>query len=332
MYNHGISVLAVLLAIVMSGCHRNEFKVDFSLDEKISGNYEALYYASNPEKGLIREQVAVVNAGKGELKGVTYNPTLVYFFKGGRQPEAIAYAERGDRLKITGKDASPAGWSISGNPVTERLSAWRVENRSALSAEDKVKINSAVGAYVRKNPSDPVSALLLLLYYDRGEDESGFRNLWKLLKGEAAEEKWNTLVSRADMITGTVVTTGNTDVMIFRGVNGRRDTVNPKKGKALLCFIEDTGNGRKETIARIKKMVKARKDSAKSVIVVVGFESDSTTWRYKLRSDSLKGVVNVWMPLGYNDSLAMRLGVRRLPALLEIDSTGKVKKLKELPE
>ncbi len=330
MYRHSLFLLICLLALLATGCRKNEFKLNFALPADVSTNYDIAFYASDPEKGMIREEVAVTRDGKGEYKGMVYHPMLVYISHGSSEP-AIAYVERGSTLTAEGENSLPAFWKITGNNITEELADWRRKNKNAIQTKDTIAINKAVAAFVKKNPENPVATLLLLLYFDRGKDETGFTKLWDSLRGEAKEEKWSGLVNRADMIGGLRIPDAKVGALIFRGEGGRRDTIIPGNGSTLLCFLGEPSPDRKSIVEKLKQRIKTRKDSAKSVIVVIGFPTDSITWRYQFRRDSLKGVVNAWMPLGYSDSLAMRLGVRSLPALFEVDSLGRVRRLSKLP-
>lgn len=324
-------LLMGLVCLLITGCKKNEFRIEFSLSADVSESYPLIYYASNAVKGVNLEQVAVVTKGQGNLKGITRNPTLVYIFRGGSVPAAVIYAERGDLIKVSGKSSSPVEWSIEGNAVTEGLSEWRLANREAILSRDTLKINKGVGDYVAKNPENPVSTLLLLIYYNREKDPAGFLRLRNSLKGVAAEGRWSELVSTNDLLTGMVTEGRKAEEMIFHTSTGF-DTVNPKRGDMLLYFNRGGNESRKKDIDELKKRIRERKDSLHPLIVTVSFESDSLTWRQQVRRDSLNGVIMAWMPLGFSDSIAEALNVTRLPAWLEIDSLGDVKRISPVTE
>ena len=195
-----VAMAAALLTLLFGGCVRNEFDVEVSLPEKVSGHYSFLYYASDPAKGWFAEEMMMVEKGKGAVTGRTRNPSLVWIMDG--RPAALFYAERGDRIRITGDSENPASWRVKGNDVTGRIDGWRHSNRAALSSMDARKVNAAVSGYVRENPSDPVSAILMAVYYDRRADEAGFAATWKMLRDDALEKEWVDLVSRSDISTG----------------------------------------------------------------------------------------------------------------------------------
>ena len=197
-----VAMAAALLTLLFGGCVRNEFDVEVNLPEKVSGHYSFLYYASDPAKGWFAEEMMMVEKGKGAVTGRTRNPSLVWIMDASGRPAALFYAERGDRIRITGDSENPASWRVKGNDVTGRIDGWRHSNRAALSSMDARKVNAAVSGYVRENPSDPVSAILMAVYYDRRADEAGFAATWKMLRDDALEKEWVDLVSRSDISTG----------------------------------------------------------------------------------------------------------------------------------
>ena len=55
LFLHALGTVMALL--VMTGCVKNEFKVKFDLPSDIDRTYTLLYYASDPSKGWIEEEV-----------------------------------------------------------------------------------------------------------------------------------------------------------------------------------------------------------------------------------------------------------------------------------
>lgn len=315
--------LLCLLAL-LSGCVKNEFHLEFSLPPAVSESYPMLYYASDPEKGWLVDQVAVVTGGKGDMKCITRNPTLVYVFQGGMDPGLVIYAERGDRIRIMGDNPSPGTWRVEGNKVNESLTEWRMENREALSQRDSKSINAAVVRFVRNNPSDPVSTLLLLIYYDRGSDSKGFDSTYKLLKGNALDPEWTDLVSRNDLVGGYAPGAFKTGPLVFRTAGSGCDTIRFDSVPALLLFANNNYGSRRADILSLKRFLKERADSAHALVVDVNMEPDSSAWRYQLRNDSLDGAVRAWVPLAFSDTASKALGIRGIPTFVVVRKGGDV--------
>ncbi len=329
LFLHALGTVMALL--VMTGCVKNEFKVKFDLPSDIDRTYTLLYYASDPSKGWIEEEVVNVIKGKAEVTVQTVNPSIVYVFRaGGKEPQAIFYVERGDRIDIKGENGNPADWNISGNKVTDDITRWRLDNRRLLSDsqrhgdEGKKQLNRSVYDYVTNHPSDAVSAILMLEYFDRRADEQLFRAGWNKLKDDAAEEKWKELISRSDM-GGDVAPVDKLPAhIVLKTIATDCDTIVPGRVPMLLYFTKNNVKSHKDDIAELKKLSREFPDSSSRIIADISFEPDSMARLYPVRTDSLRLAVRGWMPLGVSDIQAREMGVGRLPYVIIADAKGAV--------
>lgn len=159
-------LLSCLCLIAISGgCIRNEFMLEAELPEKVNYTYTLSYYASDSRGGVELTAALDVRNGSGKLKGFTRNPALGWIFYGNSPlPAAIFYAGRGDKIRISGDDGSPLGWSIGGNRINDELTEWRLANRKLIAeARDsfskdlsgekaRLKLNAAIAAFVKSHP------------------------------------------------------------------------------------------------------------------------------------------------------------------------------------
>lgn len=319
-------LLVAVMAYLSTSCTKNEFYLEFSLPAAVNEAYTVVYYASDPKKGWIIDGVVAVQSGKAELKCITRNPTLVYILDKHGRVGAVAYAERGDRINISGDNSDPLTWKLSGNKITDALSEWRLSNRQAISdvnSGNPRKVNKAVTDYVSKNEDNPVSTLLLLLYYDRGADEAGFMKTWKLLKGKASDGKWSDLVARADMLEGASIPDDLPGKIVLNTIATGCDTIVPGRVPTLFYFSAAGLPGYREDIKVISRLSREFSDSSKRVIANVSFEADSSARWHSWRGDSLTAAVQGWVPLGLSDVLIRDLGVRKVPSFIIIDRKGK---------
>lgn len=318
---HPILRMLACMAIVMllPGCMGNKFKVEFQLDDNEEGAYRMLYYASDSKKGWYVETVADIRNGKGELTGVTHNPTLVFIFRGSNMPAAVFYAERGDKIKITGAGKNPAKWHITGNAESERLSEWRSANADVYDEE----MNSAVAKYIKSHPDDGVSALILQLFFNRRISPEQFFQLLGILKGDALDPRWRELTANTDFLTGTPMKeaiAGNIPISTDHGPDTLRF-----KGKAALLFFTKTGtNDYESTLNEIRIASREKGDSNSRVIAEINIEPDSAARYRSLRRDSIRGVVRAWMPLGFSDPYAGALGLSAIPSVVVKEKNGKI--------
>lgn len=316
-------LLCLSFLMLLTGCRKKEFSITFEVEQSVNANYRLIYYASDKNGGFTRESAVAINAGKGDFRGPTINPALVYLYTGPKAYPLMIYAERGEDIKVTGKDPSPARWKVEGNDINEEWSAWRNENAEAIISADPEKINKAVARYVIANPENPLSALLLLTTYSRMEDETGFRRLWRDLQGEAADPKWAVLAGRADQPSRYIATPGRVESVAFRSMQNGVDTLRPDSVKAtLLFFWNNSSSDRSTQTDSIKALAKEFSDSSKRMIADICLDADSVTWRSTIRTDSLKKVARLWAPAGLADSRIMLLDVPRTPFFIVLSPDG----------
>lgn len=320
----------MVLSFMLTGCVKNEFTIETELPADVNNTYKMLYYASDPVKGWIVESVLSVEQGKSTFLGMTRNPVIVYVFTGGTQPVTFFYAERGDKIKISGNSGDPLSWMISGNDINEELSAWRKENREILmtwrpgAGDGVAEVNAAVEKFVRSHPNNPVSTLLILEYYDRRNDESGFRKCWALLKGDAMEGKWQEIVSRNDMLS-EVPSSSLPERIVLRSVKSATgyDTITFGKLPIMLYFSRSGVQNYRSQIRELKNIAE-ESDSSSRIIANILLEPDSILRWQNSRQDSLHTVIDGWIPLGISDARIRNLGIGRLPFVIVVDRKKKI--------
>lgn len=307
----------LLSAFIIVGCAKPKFDVIFELPESVHAAYTFTYYASSSKQGKWIETGVMVQGGRGKMTLPASNPTVVSLSAGSNV--VYFYVERGDKIKIKGESADIYSWQIEGNSINEEWSAWRRENAGSLSAGNVKKINDAVEKYVKKNPSNPLSALLLLYDYDRSENNIGFLNLWKSLKGDAAKEKWITISGRTDLYTNTPLTPPDLKkkhTLILKSLGNGADTVVTGKVPVALLFWHNSDNERTKMIDSLKALRKAHPDSASYIIADICLDPDSLSWVSPLGRDSLEHTIRAWNPIAEADSVIRSLGVEKTPSLI----------------
>lgn len=326
-----LSFILLSITLLFCACTKNEVKLSFSLDGVPQETLKLDYYASDKKKGWVVEEFVNVQQGNAQTILRTVNPTLVYLApSAGSSSTVVFYAERGDEITISGKGSDPLFYKISGNDVTDDLTVWRLSATKAIAeaAADPAKgaaaLNKLVADYVKANPENPASTILLLCYYNRRADEQGFEKTRKLLQGDALDPTWSSLVARADMVDDSPLPTKLPASMLLKTPNGC-DTLHTGKVPSILYFYRDNAPSRTDDLKTLRKLSEDYKDSASRIICDISFEPDSSSRVFKMRSDSLRKAVRAWMPLGPSDSIARSLGVRRTPMLIVADRKGTIR-------
>ena len=318
-------IFFLVTVCLLTGC-KPEFTVEFDLEQDVNTTCRLVYYASSSKQGMVMEPVAGIENGKGKVIAPTKYPSIVFLFQTSSSvPSAIFYAERGDKIKITGKGSNPMDWEIKGNSLSEEWSEWRLANKDAIMRGGK-DLNEAIGKYVEKNPSSKLSAALLILQYSRRDDEEGFMKLFNSLKpGATSDKQLMNALSVADMPGGELEAGGNLSTMVLSAPSGNADTLRFNRGVASIVIFRDSRNRDflGEESDSLRSLLKSYPDSTSRMIARISFDPDSMSWINSLRTDSLKNIAKGWMPHGLADSTAIALGVRRTPYYVVADGKGK---------
>lgn len=307
--------------MLLSGCTRNEFTIEFKLPENTDANYRLLYYASDSKKGAYIEAAAPVTHGRFTLKCIARNPSIVYVLRDGSAPTVFFVARRGDKIEITGESADALEWTVSGGAENEAITRWRLDNIENLRNRDSVRINESLAALVKSAPDSPATALLLINYYDRALDRAGYDRLWSRLGKEAITEDVMLMASGADLHGGEASPRGNVMTLPLTTYPTGADTIIPSEARATMLYFrrQDDPFAEEDTIRAIALRFP---DSISRHIVELTLDSDSLEWVRRVRNDSVRKIVRAWVPLGFADQRVMQLGVETTPYYIVADKKG----------
>lgn len=327
-----IALMACLLSLTLAGCVENEFSIKMQFPADYVGNYIVAYYACDSKNGAWLEQTASVQGGVAEIECVTHDPTLVYVSDASSPSKyMVTYAERGDKITITGDNSDMRTWKVTGNKIAVQWNEWQSQGPAAETAAKK---NARIAAFVKKNPSSKLSAILLLTEFDRRKNTEEFVSLWNSVKPDARTPQLIEMCGSPDL-PGVLLSPdadGNLKAaadkrlrsLVLRSEGNGVDTLPLAKKPSFLYFYRDNNDARREAVDSIKALVKAYPDSAKRIICDVAADIDSTTWKSSIRFDSLEKTVRAWVPHGLPDESLMKAGVMRLPWFRVASSDGKV--------
>ena len=308
---------------LMESCTKNEFTLQFDVAPEVTENYNVIYYATDHKGGMTIQAVASLRDGKCELKGVTRHPTLIFLTERRSNFPLVFYADKGEKLKITGENNSPLQWLVDGNIINEQLSEWRIANKEFLADNLGDSVNMEVRRYVEENPSNPVSTILMLCYYNRNDDERGYTELMGLLSGEAKSSDWLSIVGRSDQLFHDYSYPARLESLIMRSINKSGDTLMTDKKNPVMIWFWQTGyDKRGDVIDSIKVLEKEFPDSSR-LIADVCMDIDSVAWKNAIRKDSLNDdMPRFWAPMGMSDRKMMKFKVKQLPYFIVFDKDG----------
>lgn len=333
-HRHYLYLIVIFcISIFLTGCTANEWEAEFVLPDSVTSNYKLVYYASSPKEGFMVETVAAVNAGKGKIKCPAKNPCVVFLYMpGAYSPSAIFWAEKGDKIKITGDNPDPATWNIEGNKLNKQITAWRLENLDAIRSLDEKQINAAVAKAVKADPDSRLAAFLLLTYYSRAADEKGFGSLWASLGKGSHKDEIASAAGRIDIdLFDEAADKANLSRLVLPSLKAEEDTLPPhpdtllftKAEGSILYFWIPISDRRNIAIDTLKALRRSYPDSKKRIIADICMDADSAVWTNTALRDSAKNVSRLWMPQGPAHPEAMRIGVPGPGYFIVADKKGR---------
>ena len=322
-----LALAGCLMALMLGGCVKNEFNIDFEFPKDHIGNYLISYYAWDKRGGRWIEHTASVQDGMATAHGVTRLPTIVYISDASSPSNSMmVYVERGDQIKVTGEGRDMASWTVKGNKLSERWGEWR--KTAYTKKKDAKAFGKSIEEYVAKNPKDELSAILLLMEWNRRENPEGFVRLWNSIDRDARGNQLVEMCGAADMLGVEFTATADGDLeyardpkvksLVVRSRDNGTDSLRFDR-PAILYFFSNNDNARREALDSLKELSRSYPDSSKRIIADIYMDSDSLTWINAIRRDSLKGAVRAWQPRGVIEDDMVSMGVVRLPWLIVKD-------------
>lgn len=336
-----ITILLVLMCTALCGCSKDPvFKVEGTLRGGETMNLRAVYYN---EQGEMQTAIFPSDKGKFFIKGQTGRGTMVEILSGDYRPLGRFWAEPGDKIELTLDVKNPANITAKGNDVSERWSTFLRDNARVMGALDPQAKNALVAKYVRQNPDDLVSTLLVLTSYDHSVDPEGGRALLEKISPKAQPDYLvQALSANLARITGGQAAQ---TLVAFPYLNtaDSLDTYNPRHHRHTVLVFTDDASGRPDSLSQALQRLQRGRTARQLAILDFSLCTDTMTWHRQLRQDTTvvpralsqqsarcalpaatESTVwrHAWAPGSVAAPALGRMALPRLPFIIVADSTG----------
>lgn len=312
-----VSVLALLS--ILTSCGKNEFSVSFNIKDGGNRSLIVVYTAWSDKQDELRKEKIPLQNGAFNMLCATKHPTILWVLGHDGKLLHAVYAEKGDKIEITGAYTSPLEWRIKGNEVSERYSGWMASNVALLSGGNPKQVNDAVAKYVRANPDDMASALMLLTIYYRSADSAGFDALWKSLDIDDKEKERLRHVALAEM--GEMDKNASKVTVSPLTLRCRADslvTVNPASGRATMLYFWRRSDGPHKGILRVLSS-----QPSDVQVADIYLDPDTVQWRYLTERDTFARRQPLWAFGGEMNISLSKLAIPSAPYIIVADRKGK---------
>ncbi|MDE7388054.1 MAG: hypothetical protein K2M97_02235 [Muribaculaceae bacterium] len=293
-----IAMSLVALALV-SSCRRNR---TFSVEAKVEGvetqNLTVVWRSAPSGELCVQDVTAVGNSFS--FRGSTDEPTLVEIYAGGTGARLLQFmAEGGDKLRLSGR---PTDLRVSGGKVAERFA--EALNR----IYEEPDVNLAVTDYVRRNPSDVVSAALLVSMFEAKDHEVEADTLMALLE---VKPDWLVADWHAN-VTAPLVRADSLPSLSGFGFKG--DTTLTVSGAHTYVFTQNEAH-------RYARLIDSMRVWSDVVDVYCG--ANRASWRTLVAPDSATWT-RLFVPGGPGAAELVPLNIDAMPLVVVTDSAGAI--------
>ena len=167
-----VAVISILLAAGISCTDNEQFRVNGTIEGKPTINLRAAYWAD----GAYRQLLTASRDGEFEFFGSSKTPAVVDIMDHEYRVIGRIYIANGQNVECTLDRSNPFNISASGNETVEKWTRFLKENADSLRSGSGTA-NAIIGRYVKANPADVVSTLLMLTAFDASADPAGADSL-----------------------------------------------------------------------------------------------------------------------------------------------------------
>lgn len=312
--------LITIATLVMSACSSdNSFKIKGHLSDKSTTNLRVMYNNGSTVETIIM----ATNKGDFEITGnAPDDGTVIQVYTNDYRPVGRFWVNSGDELEVTLNPKSPSDVTVSGdNDIAKRWADWTRANAGVLDSRDRVKANGLIEKYIRNNPRDIVSTLLLVYSYDSSSDPSKAMGLLESIdvsaRPEAIVKAYKTLASSVDAKTSS----RRISAMLYRVRGDSLVTFNPRRHAYNLLVFSDENSGRSDSILASLRSARSKYAKSRVAILDLSLDADTLVWTRNINTDSANWEQG-WMAGAISATPISNLAIPRLPYVILSDSTG----------
>ena len=314
--------MLVLSAIMlMTGCGEKDM---YTLKASVSGTSDATYRLLTYTPRGPEMQLLASRKGIFEFRDTISSPVLVEIMTNDYAPLGVYWAAPDDEIEINVDPKDPGKFRVSGSEINDRLSKWFEANQTLISGGRSEKLNEAIEKYVRSNPKDQVSVILMATRWDSSIDPVLTLDLWnKIDRTIRLPYIGADVVKQAEYAAGPL----RDKVLKEMSFINQKDTLElfkPTGHKvSVMAFSDETVMADRDSIAkRFGELRKKHKSEKKLKIIDYSLDNDARAWRAAVDTDSVKYTL-AWSGPGRGALGVAELAIGRLPFFIVADSTGR---------
>ena len=307
--------LVLLIVGTLCSCRNDKFQADIEL--KGLGNQRVrIVYCGND--GNIVDTWQMAEKDHLVIEGSCASPSMLYIYNSMSVTIMRLVVSGGDKIKVTGKLINSFDLKVEGSDILVKWNEFVSQHKTAYQVKNPQMLNPEIEKFVKSNPRNVVSTLLVLFDYSPSDDtkiDKLLEMIDEVAKPSSLMDSYNAMKSRI-IKPSTKIGTLN----LFELLSQDFEAASFKGGKPSILFFWDKlmeGNERKAVIDELKML-----DQEKVRIVDINIDPDSASWNATVTRDSTSWK-HYWVPGSMMNSEIIRLQIVSTPTIIVTDSLGK---------
>lgn len=305
-----------LVVAVMCGCKKENKPFKVRVELKGLGAQQVRVVYSGADGGIVDSWVKCEN-NIFEIEDKCSNPSLLMVYNQMNLPIVKLVVAGGDALEIKGKILEPYQLDVKGSEMAEQYNAFMVKHKMEYKSANNQALNTAIENFVKDNPKNIVSTVLVMLDYSP-DDDTKIDKLLDMIddsaKPEPLVESYSLLKARSKK-PATKITSLN----MFEQSSGDFQMANIKGDKPSLIFFwdRDLGLSARNMIVEELKMI----EPSQAQVMDISLDIDSTGWYYATHQNNTSWK-HYWVPGSMMNGAIVSLQVNTTPTIIVTDSLG----------
>ncbi|MDO4511195.1 MAG: hypothetical protein Q4B68_05185 [Bacteroidales bacterium] len=312
-----IIILLALVGFVATSCSRS-FKIEGRVENLGSQNVHMVWATAEG----VKEVRSVASNNYFEFEGMSPAPALVLIYDAQNRMLAHFVMEDGDHMQLRGDATDLLGIEVKGEDVNERWYQFIQQHRSEYQDASRSSLDAAIEKYVKENPSDLLSTLLLVADFSQLNNQQKMKQLLGGIEADAKPEwllkAYQRLVERRPKSSSKIGS------MLLMEDTGDFASINTTTSRSTLLYLWVNSTAHNGEMATLKQLSEEIGDTDRLQICDIYIDADTASWRGYTRNDGSTWR-HFWAPEGPLNPQLRSLSIASTPLYVVTDSLGNVK-------
>lgn len=308
-----LSVIFLMTLFAVS-CTSKEFKVEGKFSDAGTQNLRFVYVSGD----AIHTQWMPTVDGTFTLIGSSDELTVVYVYSSQMRFITHFAVKNGQTITVEGQLKDNYNVTTKGNKESEEWNAFIVAHASDFKAKNSEKIDQTIAEFIKANPENVVSTLLLTCDYSDIRSEEA-RKLFESIDEKARPEQLTILYN--DLLLRDIEKQKPLTVLNLRNSKDSLETVQSNEAKLSLYYFWKESNSKRDSIVSQLKRLEKNVGKGNIRIIDISIKPDTFGWGRIVARDSVmwKHYVAVGGPV---DKTIADLNISAPKYFILTDSTG----------